>query len=156
MPLEGGFYRETYRSPEQVSADLPARYGSPRSLKTAIYYLLTPETFSAIHRVPGEEVFHFYMGDPVEMLMLQPDEASHHPQTTRIEIGPDLRTGQQLQVVVPGGVWQGTRLITGGRWALMGTTMSPGFDPRDFELGEREGLLRDFPGAAEMIRVLTR
>src|SRR5579883_1419925 len=70
---EGGFFAETYRANESVAA-LPGRYrGEQRSFSTAIYYLLTPESFSSMHRVASDEVFHFYLGDPVEMLQLFPD-----------------------------------------------------------------------------------
>jgi len=152
LPQEGGFYRETYRAPTQVPADaLSGSYAGPRSLGTAIFYLLTsaPGSFSAIHRVPGDEVFHFYLGDPVEIYLLRSEGFS-----TRVVLGPDLQRGQQVQFIVPGGVWQGARVM--GRFALLGTTMSPGFDPLDFELGDREELLRRFPESAELIRSLTR
>ena len=152
LPQEGGFYRETYRAPAQVSADaLSGSYAGPRSIGTAIFYLLTsaPDSFSAIHRVPGDEVFHFYLGDPVEMYLLHSEGFS-----TRVVLGPDLQRGQQLQFIVPGGVWQGARVM--GRFALLGTTMSPGFDSQDFNLGDREELLRQFPECAKLIRSLTR
>ena len=71
---EGGFFRETYRSEEVIGREgLPPRYGTARSHCTAIYYLLTPETFSALHRVKSDEIFHFYAGDPVRMLQLDPE-----------------------------------------------------------------------------------
>src|SRR5689334_989854 len=70
-PKEGGYFRETYRSRAAADADhLPPGYAGGRSLGTAIYYLLTPDTFSAMHRLPGDEIFHHYLGDPVEMLLL--------------------------------------------------------------------------------------
>jgi uncharacterized protein len=116
----------------------------------AIYFMLTPESFSALHRLPGTEIFHFYLGDPVVMLQLLPDGSSQ-----TITLGPDLAGGQRPQVVVRGGVWQGSRLAS-GKWALMGTTMSPGFDYADFELGNREQLMAQYPGAAELIRQYTR
>jgi predicted cupin superfamily sugar epimerase len=154
LPQEGGFYRETYRSPAQMPASaLPRGYTGARSLGTAIFYLLTSAqySFSAIHRVPGDEMFHFHLGDPVEMFLFNNEAGS-----TRVVLGPDLRAGQQLQFVAPGGVWQGARLAPGGRFALLGTTMSPGFDMVDFELGNREELLRQFPDSDGMIRCLTR
>ncbi len=154
LPEEGGFYRETYRCPSQVpSRALPGAYAGPRSLGTAIFYLLTatPQSFSAMHRLPGDEMFHFYLGDPVEMLLLHPDRSSH-----RVELGSDLRRGQHLQFVVPGNVWQGARVVPEGRFALLGTTMAPGFDLQDFELADRQQLLRQYPQSAEWIRILTR
>jgi predicted cupin superfamily sugar epimerase len=155
LPQEGGYFRETYRAPAQLpSAALPPGYGSPRSLATSIFYLLTsePDSFSALHRVRGDEVFHFYLGDPVEMFLL------HSPgSSTRVVLGPELRRGHLLQFVVPGGTWQGARVIPRRyRFALLGTTMAPGFDPRDFELAERDRLLHEFPQAAHIIRSLTR
>lgn len=139
-PAEGGFFRETYRADE----------GETRAISTAIYYLLTPETLSALHRLASDEVFHHYAGDPVEQLHLYPDGT-----TARIVIGSDLAAGQRPQVVVPRGVWQGARLVAGGRWALMGCTVAPGFDFADYEHGERAALIAGWPGEADMIAALT-
>jgi len=151
-PEEGGFYRETYRSPESLQGEsLPVRYSSPRSLGTAIFYLLTPNSVSALHRLPTDEIFHFYLGDPVEMLWLLQDGSSHV--TT---LGQDLAKGEALQLVVPMGTWFGSRLKAGGRFALMGTTMSPGFDFSDYEAGDRAKLLAQYPGQADLIIHLTR
>jgi len=98
LSIEGGFFRETYRSRWAVSAEyLPDGFAGSRSIGTAIYYMLTPETFSALHRLPGTEVFHFYLGDPVVMLQLLPDGSSR-----TITLGSDLLNGQQPQVVVRG------------------------------------------------------
>lgn len=147
LPMEGGFFRETYRAPLVTRAAT----GDERALATAIYYLLTPGTFSALHRLPGDEIFHFYLGDPVEMLQLMPDGSSRV-----VVIGSDLANGREPQVIVPGGVWQGCRLQDGGRFALMGTTMSPGFDVRDFQPGVRASLLKSHPRARDAIVALTR
>lgn len=135
LPGEGGYFRETYRSPHS----------------TAIYYLLTPDTFSALHRLKGDEVFHFHLGDPAEMLQLRPDGTG-----VRVTIGTDIAGGMHPQVLVHGGTWQGSRLLPGGTFALMGTTMAPGFDPRDFELGDRAALLARYAEHADLIRALTR
>jgi predicted cupin superfamily sugar epimerase len=152
LAIEGGFFRETYRSRWNVSAEyLPDGIRGPRSIGTAIYYMVTPETFSALHRLPGSEIFHFYLGDPAIMLQLLPDGSSR-----TITLGSDLAGGQQPQVVVRGGVWQGCKLASGGKFALMGTTMSPGFDYADYETGVRDELIAQYPGAAELIRDYTR
>ena len=151
LPVEGGFFRETHRSDLRIPREvLPAAYRDPRPAGTAIYYLLTPATFSALHRLPGVEIFHFYLGDPVEMLQLRPDGSSDV-----VLIGTDLESGHQPQIIVPPGVWQGCRLVEGGRFALMGTTMAPGFDPDDFELGVRADLIARFPAHAPQITALT-
>jgi predicted cupin superfamily sugar epimerase len=145
--LEGGFFRETYRSRWMVSGEyLPQGISGSRSIGTAIYYLITPESFSPLHRLSGTEIFHFYAGDPVLMLQLLPDGASRI-----ITMGNDLAGGQQPQVVVRGNVWQGCKLALGGKWALMGTTMSPGFDPADYEHSEAEPLIAQYPDAAAKI-----
>jgi len=152
MPQEGGFFRETYRSRWQVSAEyLPDGFRGSRSIGTAIYYMITPESFSALHRLPGSEVFHFYAGDPAVMLQLLPDGTSQ-----TITLGTDLLAGQQPQVIVRGHVWQGCRLAPGGQWALLGTTMSPGFDRADYEHADRDQLIAAYPGAGQQIREYTR
>lgn len=153
LPVEGGYFRETYRSEETIRKEaLPARYRFEKAFGTAIYYLLTsaPDSFSALHGLPSEEIYHFYLGDPVEMLLLHPDGRSE-----RVVLGPDVLAGQRVQLVVPRGVWQGSRLVSGGRWALLGTTMAPGFDSGDYVGGEREELLRRYPEQSELIRQLT-
>ncbi|MCS7045539.1 MAG: cupin domain-containing protein [Gemmataceae bacterium] len=149
-PKEGGYFRETYRAAESVPADaLAQRYGGPRSISTAIYYLLTPSTFSAIHRLQSDEVFHFYGGSPVEMLQLFPDGSG------RIVLLGDVFDGGEPQVVVPRGVWQGSRLRRGGEYALLGCTVAPGFDYADYEAGRRKELLAQYPHFAEWIVGLT-
>ncbi len=145
-PKEGGFFAETYRSATTMSLPAGTRY-----LATAIFYLLTPQSFSEMHRLPGDEIFHFYLGDPVEMLQLHRDSSSEV-----IVLGADIASGMKLQHVVPGGVWQGSRLRKGGAFALLGTTMSPGFAYEDYVSGTAEELIRMCPQRAEMIRALTR
>jgi hypothetical protein len=144
-PIEGGFFRETYRCAETMD-----RRGDARSVSTAIYYLLTPQTVSALHRLPGDEVFHFYMGDPVRMLQLWPDGS-----TRTLTLGTDLKAGQVPQLVVPGGVWQGSVLIEGGSFALLGATMAPGFDYADYTAGDRAELTARYPEVSQMIKRLT-
>jgi predicted cupin superfamily sugar epimerase len=148
---EGGYFRETYRAAEALPAGaLPARYGADRALGTAIYYLLTPGTFSAVHRLRSDEVFHFYAGDPVEMLLLEEGGGRV------VTLGNDLAAGLRPQQVVPAGVWQGSRLRPGGAWALLGTTVAPGFDFADYEAGARAELQRAWPAFATVIAELTR
>lgn len=148
-PEEGGFFRETWRCDESA-ANLPVRYKGQRSFGTAIYYLLTPDTRSALHRLASDEVFHFYLGDAVEMLNLYPDGRSE-----RVVLGANITEGQAVQHVVPKGVWQGARLLAGGRFALLGCTVAPGFDYADYEHGRRSKLLSAWPAATELITLLT-
>jgi len=151
-PDEGGYFIESYRSPCQISKDvLPDGYGNGRSFSTAIYYLLTPDTFSAMHRLPADEIFHFYLGDPVEMLQLMPDGSGRI-----ITLGPDIFKGMHVQVTVMKGVWQGSRLLSGGKFALLGTTMSPGFKGADYQSGQRDTLIKAYPQFRDLITALTR
>ena len=152
LPFEGGYYRETHRAALSLAPPAwPGDYGGPRSASTAIYYLLDPGTFSWMHRLRTAEVYHFYLGDPVELLMLHPDGRGEV-----VVLGPDLAAGQRVQLVVPEGVWQGSRVIDGGRFALMGTTMAPGFDLADFELGDEVALSARWPAHAARIAALAR
>jgi len=152
-PREGGWYVRTYEAKELVSADAFAdgRYAGERLTGTAIYYLLDAETFSEMHRLQTDEVFHFYAGDAVEMLQLREGAGG-----TMIVIGNDLLGGQRPQVVVERGVWQGSRLVEGGLWALLGCTVSPGFEFEDYEAGERAKLCAGWPEFAAEIAALTR
>ncbi|HEX4038367.1 MAG TPA: cupin domain-containing protein [Acidobacteriaceae bacterium] len=154
-PREGGWFRQTWKAEEAIPGGaLPARYVAGRepgrSAGTAIYYLLEPESFSEMHRLTSDEVFHFYLGDAVEMLQLFADATGR-----RVALGPDVARGQLVQTVVPQGVWQGSRLIEGGKFALLGCTVSPGFEYADYASGQREELVRGWPEWAEMIIRLT-
>jgi uncharacterized protein len=150
-PKEGGFFRETYRAEDTLSAAaLPSRYGAARSVGTAIYYLLTPGTCSALHRLASDEIFHFYLGGPVRMLQLFPDG-----QGRTILLGSDPAAGHSPQVVVPRGVWQGSILEPGVPFALLGCTVAPGFDYADYEHGSRDELIARYSAFADWICRLT-
>ena len=150
-PEEGGYFVETYKCQEVIPTKaLPHRYVSKRSYGTAIFYLLTPDTFSQLHRLESDEIFHFYLGDPVTMLQLHPDGS-----TNVVTLGQDIRSGQQLQVVVPRGTWQGSLLNEGGDFALLGCTVAPGFEYSDYESGSRGDLLKEYPEQEELITRLT-
>lgn len=155
LPAEGGLFVQSYVSEEMIPPEaLPGRYqGVRKPFGTAIFYLLTsdPDSFSALHRLPTDEIYHFYLGDPVEMLLLYPDGSSR-----KVILGQDIMAGQFVQWVVPRGVWQGSRLVAGGEYALLGTTMAPGFTPEDYEGGDRDWLMVHYPHEAERISRLTR
>jgi uncharacterized protein len=144
LPNEGGFFRQTYASAVTLPGGRPAG--------TAIYFLITPESFSALHTLVTEEVWHFYAGDPVEHVMLDVTTRSG----TKTRLGSDLAAGQLPQLVVPANACQGARLAPGGSWALIGCTMSPGWDEREFRLDERDPLLSRFPAWTADILALTR
>lgn len=144
---EGGWYRETWRDGRAVTA---AGFDGPRSASTAIYYLLEAGQFSALHRIASDEVWHHYAGDDLEVLCI---DGAGVAKTLRL--GP--LTGEGMpQAVVPAGWWFGSRLAPGGRWALVGCTVAPGFDFRDFEMADRAALTLRYPAHAALIASLTR
>ena len=145
-PIEGGWFRRTYTSNGNV--ELPR---GVRAQGTAIYYLLEPGTFSEMHVLDSDEIFHFYLGDPVEMLQLYEDGRS-----ALFTLGQDLMDDQHVQLVVPAGVWQGTRLIGDGQVALLGCSVTPGFDFADYRSGTYVQLAEKWPEQAERIKALTR
>lgn len=144
LPLEGGFFRVSYRSTACLSD------GSP--LASAIYFLLTPEGFSALHQLTSDELWHAYAGDPVEHLTLDP--ATGHGSRHLLHHG--LSPGSQPQLTVRAGHWQGARLVPGGHWALFGCTVSPGWTGACFSLGDRAHLHEQFPAWRELITALSR
>jgi predicted cupin superfamily sugar epimerase len=154
LPHEGGFLRQTYCSAEVVvHTALPTRYHNDKPFSDATLYLLMagPHSFGALHMLPSDEIYHFYVGDPVEMVLLYSDGS-----TIRHILGHDILNGQSVQCVAPGGVWQGVRLLAGGGYALLGTTLAPAFSDDDYRGGDRELLLQQFPAQADLIREMTR
>jgi predicted cupin superfamily sugar epimerase/mannose-6-phosphate isomerase-like protein (cupin superfamily) len=154
IPVEGCWFKVTYTSADKLeAAALPARYGSPRTAGGAIYALLTNEDFSAMHKLKTDELWHFYQGDPIELLLLHPDGRSEV-----VVLGSDLLAGQHPQYTAPAGSWMGARSLTKGEaaYGFFGTTMAPGFDYDDFEIGYREELQRQYPERRELIAALTR
>jgi len=149
-PVEGGHFRRTYTS--KLSVEVQRGSGpATRAMGTAIYYLLEPGTFSEMHVLESDELFHFYLGDPVEMLQLWPSG-----ETKIVVLGPDLAAGQQVQILVPAGVWQGTRLLGNGKVALLGCSVVPGFDFADYTSGNCTELIATWPEESDRIRSLTR
>lgn len=139
LKMEGGYFRRNYLSP--VTSPETTKTGQPKHVCSAIYYLLTPDTYSRLHRLPTDEIFHFYLGDPVEMFWFHADGTVHG-----LVLGQDLFAGQVVQVVVPALTWQASRLVAGGSYALMGTSMSPAFEESDFESPkELSGFLSQYP-----------
>jgi predicted cupin superfamily sugar epimerase len=155
IPDEGCWFALTYRSPDTVTGPaLPARYrGVPHVGGSAIYTLETREDFSAMHRLQTDELWHYYRGDPLEMLLLFPDGRGE----TQV-LGPDVFQGQQPQIVVPRGTWQGSRPLRDSpdAYTFFGNTLAPGFEATDFEIGYRDELQQAYPAFAALIAELTR
>jgi len=147
LPLEGGYFKRSFQSTQSI--ELGKGYEQP--LGTGIYFLLTKDSFSALHRLIEDEVYHFYLGDPVELIELSPTL-----DMKRTFLGQNLAAGQLVQYPVLKNTWHGSRLIEGGAWALLGTTMAPGFVWEDFELGNREHLISIYPKHKQLILELTR
>jgi len=148
---EGGYYRQTYRSDLILPQDaLPPGFAGPRAASTAIYFLLEGQNFSAFHRLQSDELWHFYAGSPLAVHVINPDGQCHS-----IHLGSDPHDGQVLQAVVPAGWWFASEVADGISWALVGCTVSPGFDFADFELAQSEELTRQYPQHAALICRLT-
>lgn len=148
---EGGYFRETYRAAATLAPGaLPAGFAGPRAAATAIYYLLQAGQRSKLHRIKSDEVWHFYLGDPLVIVEIDPGGVLRE---TRL--GIDFQAGSVPQHVVPAGSWFGAGPAEGSRFALVGCTVAPGFDFTDFELADPAALLAEFPRHAAWIRRLT-
>ncbi|GAB2940934.1 hypothetical protein GCM10027048_01680 [Hymenobacter coalescens] len=142
---EGGYYRETYRSPQRLST----AQGTSRNVSTGIYYLLENEDKSHFHRIQSDELWFFHQGQPLEIVLLQDGQA------VSVVLGNDLLRGEVPQAVIPAGTWFGARLLGGVGYALVSCTVAPGFDFADFELATRAELTRQFPAQRELIETFT-
>jgi hypothetical protein len=149
---EGGFFVETYRSAETISAGaLPERFDGKRNFGTAIYFLLENHHFSALHRIASDELWHFYAGDALEIFCIDSDK-----KLEIIRLGNNPEKGEVFQAVVKAGVWFGSRPAAGSAYSLVGCTVAPGFDFADFDMPTREEFLTKFPEHTELIIALTR
>lgn len=152
LTREGGYYRRIYASDEVIPQSvLPNRYKSDHSFGSAIYYLLTKDTFSEFHSLLSDETYHFYLGDPIELIELHPN--GEYSQTT---LGQDILGGQKVQHTVLKNTWQASYVRPGGEWALLGCTVNPSFEDSDFQKGHWETLLRSHPKHHQIIMRLTR
>ncbi|WP_462252008.1 cupin domain-containing protein [Ekhidna sp.] len=149
---EGGYFKETYRSEEYISAEaLSEEYVGSRNHSTCIYFLLTSDTFSAFHKINQDEIWHFYQGSPIQLHTIS-EEGNHE----EFLIGSDLSEGQSPQLVVPGNHWFAAKVITPDSYALLGCTVAPGFDFQDFTLAVRKKLIELFPQHSDLITEFTR
>jgi uncharacterized protein len=149
---EGGWYRETYRSQGSIPADaLAPVFDGERSFCTSILFLLTADSFSAFHRIKSDELWHFHTGDAIVVHEIA-DDGSY----TRHVLGSDPLAGQHFQCAVRAGSWFASEVVEGGSFGLVGCTVAPGFDFRDFELARKEALCGLFPQHGALITRLTR
>ncbi len=147
---EGGYFKETYRSAGEIN-HLPSKYKGKRNHSTCIYFLLTSAYFSAFHRINQDEIWHFYDGSPINLHMISEDGSY-----SKVIIGRDFDAGFHLQYVVPGGTWFAANVINPAEYSLVGCTVAPGFDFKDFELLDRKSLLTKFPQHLDIILQLTK
>jgi predicted cupin superfamily sugar epimerase len=143
LPVEGTFFASTYRSASEL-AD-----GSPIGTAMLGLYCADPPSRSLFHRLAYDEIWHFYGGDPLRLVLLHPDGTS-----ADVVLGGDVLGGQVVQFVIPAGVWQAGELVTGGSWALFGCTMAPGFTGGCFEGGVVDELIAQYPSRQADIRRL--
>lgn len=150
--VEGGAFREVYRSELSISQKaLPVFFQGERNICTSIYFLLASGQFSAFHRIASDELWHFYCGDPLLIYELR-----HAGGLTVHRLGPHIEKGESFQTVVKAGSWFASVPAEGSEYALVGCTVSPGFDFAEFELAERAALTSQYPEHAGLIERLTR
>lgn len=148
---EGGYYLQTYCSNEKISANaLPGRFKGDRYFSTAIYFLLEGERFSAFHRIQSDELWHFYTGIGLEIYVIHPGGKGEV-----LKLGNDLKNGYSFQQVVPAGCWFASKPVDETGFSFVGCTVAPGFDFADFEMGERDELIKEYPEHEEWISGLT-
>ncbi|WP_341226508.1 cupin domain-containing protein [uncultured Arcticibacterium sp.] len=147
---EGGFYKETYRSPGS-SSFLMNGEEKTRNHSTSIYFLMEKGDFSAFHKIQSDELWHFYAGDTLEIYHIDP---KGNMITTLL--GPNPEKGETLQTVIPANLWFASRPKNTAKYALVGCTVSPGFDFQDFEMAKRADLSIEFPEHRKIIEELTR
>jgi predicted cupin superfamily sugar epimerase len=149
---EGGYYKETYRSEDKIHlSGGPHHFPNNRNFATSIYFLIEKNNFSAFHRIKSDETWHFYEGDPLEVIEIDLD--GNLLFTT---VGRNIRHGETYQHTVKAGHWFASRVLQGGNFSFVGCSVSPGFDFNDFELAIRDELIHEFPQHQDIIKDLTR
>lgn len=147
---EGGYFKETYRSAENIAhAALPETFSGPRSFSTAIYFLLLKDLFSAFHRIKSDECWHFYEGDSLHVHVLH-----LNGEYELIKLGRDSANGEVYQAIVPAGTWFASESM--GNYSFVGCTVAPGFDFNDFELAYADKLKAEYPENVTLIERLCR
>lgn len=147
---EGGFYKETYRSSENIQVcGLPSRFDSQRSFSTAIYFLLRSRDKSVFHRIKSDELWHFHVGACLNIYVL------HEGKLSIYKLGSIIDDGESLQVAIPANCWFGAMVSQPNSYTLASCTVAPGFEFKDFQIGERQQLIQEFPSHREIITKLT-
>lgn len=149
---EGGYFKETYRSIGSIPKEsLAPEFSGDRNYSTAIYFLLTSDTFSAFHKINQDEFWHFYKGSTIKLHLISPKG-----EYANVLIGNNFKNNEVPQFVVPAHYWFAAEVIASESYALIGCTVAPGFDFDDFVLADREELIHQFPKHKDVITQLTR
>ena len=143
-----GSVRVTFTS-AVTATGLPMPFADSRPIGSALYFLVTPQAPVRPHRIRNEQLYHYYLGDPLELFLLHDGG-----RTERVIVGPDIRAGQRLQQLIPGNTFHTARLLGLGEYFLGGSTEWPGVLPQDVEIGYPEALAATHPDAAEQIRAI--
>jgi hypothetical protein len=142
-----GFTRLTYASPQALAAGaLPAPFAAARPIGSALYFMVTPKAPVRLHRIRNDQLYHYYLGDPLELVVLRPDGSSD-----KLVIGPDIAAGQHVQYLIPGDTFHTARLAGRRRWFLGASTEWPGVIPADVEIGDAKALATRYPAVAHEI-----
>ncbi len=145
-----GFVRVTFVSQQSIAAGgLPAPFADGRPLGSALYFMVTPGAPVRLHRIRNDQLYHYYLGDPLEVFLLHADGASE-----RVVVGPDLRGGERVQLLIPGNTFHTARVIGRGRWFLGASTEWPGVVPADVEIGDLDELAGIYPAVAAELRAI--
>lgn len=145
-----GFVRLTFVSKQSIAAGgLPPPFADGRPLGSALYFMVTPDAPVRLHRIRNDQLYHYYLGDPIELFLLHASGA-----TERIVIGPDLSNGQRVQQLIPGHTFHTARVIGRRRWFLGGSTEWPGVAPADVEIGKLDELAEKYPAVAAALRAI--
>lgn len=148
---EGGYFKETYRSEGIIPQASLEGYSGDRNYSTGIYFLLQGDDFSAFHRISSDEMWHFYVGQALDIYVL--DDKTKSIQTIRL--GNKIESGEVFQVLIPANHWFAARLVYPDSFALVGCTVAPGFDFQDFEMAEVRTLVEEYPQHRALIEALT-
>jgi uncharacterized protein len=146
-----GFVRVTFVSKQRISpGGLPPPFADGRPAGSALYFMVTPDARVRLHRIRNDQLYHYYLGDPIEVLMLHVDGTSE-----RVVVGPDLQGGQRVQLLIPENTFHTARVIGRRRWFLGASTEWPGVEPADVEIGDVEALAAKYPDVAADLRAFS-
>src|SRR5277367_2381547 len=145
-----GFVKLTFVSPQALAGGaLPAPFADARPLGSALYFMVTPQAPVRLHRIKNDQLYHYYLGDPLELFLLHADGRSE-----RIVVGPDIAAGQRVQFLIPGNTFHTARLVGQKRWFLGASTEWPGVIPDDVEIGDLDVLAAKYPAIATEIKAI--